>query len=84
MVAPTVDTKPDTRAVLRQIEAGNDADCPGCGNRVKFNSKQASADRKRVVANVYKGRGKNRHWDRTEQWHHSCYVEAGSPHGEVG
>lgn len=75
-----METKLGSRAVIRHIEAGNVPDCQACGERVKFNAKVPSPERKQVIANVYKG-GK---WSHVETYHLVCYQEAGSPHGEVG
>jgi hypothetical protein len=62
--------------VLRTIEAGNDAYCAGCGDRVKF---QARSKHQQVICNVYvKGV-----WARVEHYHAECYEAAGSPHGAV-
>lgn len=65
-----------SRAVLRLIEAGSTAECPHCGERVKFRARHRD---QQVICNVYVG-GK---WDRVEQYHDECYVEAGEPHGEA-
>lgn len=65
-----------TRAVLRTVAPGEMAPCEACGLMVKF---AARHKHQRIVANVYvDGR-----WDRVEIFHQSCYVEAGSPHGEA-
>jgi hypothetical protein len=65
-----------SRAVLRTIEAGNDAYCACCGERVKF---QARKKLQQVICNVYV-RG---HWDRVEHYHAECYSLAGRPYGEA-
>jgi DNA-directed RNA polymerase subunit RPC12/RpoP len=62
--------------VLRLIEAGSTAECPHCGERVKFRARHRD---QQVICNVYVD-GK---WDRVEQYHDECYVEAGEPHGEA-
>ncbi|MPY94322.1 MAG: hypothetical protein GEV08_15050 [Acidimicrobiia bacterium] len=66
-----------SRAVLRMVEAGSYVDCTRCGERVKF---QAKMRNQQVICNVYE----NEAWLRVEHFHHDCYVEAGSPYGEVG
>lgn len=67
---------PGTRAVLRQIEAGNTRVCEGCGKAVIFRAKQSL---QQVICNVYVD-GK---WNRVEHWHPGCYFDAGSPHGVI-
>ena len=63
-----------TRAIIRLTPPGTDAECPACGEPVKFVAKKK---RHEVIANVYvDGR-----WDRVEHWHDDCYHEAGQPHG---
>jgi hypothetical protein len=63
-----------SRAVLRLIEAGSDAYCASCGERVKF---QAKKRLEQVICNVYvRGR-----WDRVEHYHAECYAHAGEPFG---
>ncbi|MCC7543750.1 hypothetical protein IT415_03535 [bacterium] len=67
----------ESRAVLRDIEAGLYADCPGCGQRIKF---QAKFRAKQVICNVYvKGK-----WSRVDHFHEACYKAAGQPHGVPG
>lgn len=67
---------PDTRAVLRSVEAGSFAECVRCGERVKF---QAKLRNQQVICNVYvDGR-----WNRVEHFHASCYQEAGHPYGQA-
>lgn len=73
-------TKPETvtwesRAVLRLIEAGCSADCPHCGERVKFRARHRD---QQVICNVYE----DGVWQRVEQYHVDCYTEAGQPYGE--
>jgi hypothetical protein len=65
-----------SRAVLRNIEAGNDAYCACCGERVKF---QAKKKLQQVICNVYV-RGT---WDRVEHYHEECYAQAGEPYGQA-
>ncbi len=65
-----------SRAVIRNIEAGNSAECVGCGERVKF---QAKLRLQQVICNVYV----DGQWDRVEHFHLACYQEAGEPHGSV-
>ena len=66
----------ESRAVLRLIEAGSTAECPHCGERVKFRARHRD---QQVICNVYVD-GK---WDRVEQYHEECYSDAGEPHGEA-
>jgi hypothetical protein len=67
--------KLQSRAVVRDVEAGSSVDCIHCGERVKF---QAKVRNKQVICNVYiKGT-----WDRVEHYHAECYELAGSPFGE--
>jgi hypothetical protein len=65
-----------TRAVLRQVEPGNDAVCVHCRTAVKF---AARTHPQQVIANVYVGGA----WDRVEHYHEVCYLEAGAPYGEA-
>ncbi|MDH3295796.1 MAG: hypothetical protein OER95_15870, partial [Acidimicrobiia bacterium] len=65
-----------SRAVLRLIEAGSTAECPQCGERVKFRARHRD---QQVICNVYV----DGTWDRVEQYHDACYLEAGEPHGEA-
>jgi hypothetical protein len=65
-----------SRAVVRHVEAGSDAYCSACGDRVKF---RAKVKQQQVICNVYV-RGI---WDRVEHFHAECYQEAGRPYGEV-
>lgn len=63
-----------SRAVVRTIEAGSDAYCEFCGERVKF---QAKHKHLQVICNVYvKGV-----WARVEHYHATCYDMAGQPYG---
>ncbi len=65
-----------SRAVVRLIEAGCVAECPVCGERVKYRARHRD---QQVICNVYdKGR-----WQRVEQYHLDCYTEADCPHGPV-
>jgi hypothetical protein len=65
-----------SRAVLRFIEAGSMTSCETCGGPVKF---QARTKAKQVICNVYV----DQQWVRVEHFHHECYLQAGSPHGEA-
>ena len=65
-----------SRAVVRFIEAGSMTSCEACGAAVKF---QARVKAKQVICNVYV----DQQWVRVEHFHHQCYVDAGSPHGEA-
>lgn len=66
----------ESRAVLRLIEAGSMAECPLCGERVKFRARHRD---QQVICNVYEGGV----WKRVEQYHEHCYEEADKPHGEA-
>lgn len=70
---PTPPTK--SRAVLRLIESGETANCPHCGQRVKFQAKQRGYQ---VICNVYR----RKKWQRVEHFHADCYDAAGQPFGE--
>ncbi|MEL6984075.1 MAG: hypothetical protein AAFO29_16745 [Actinomycetota bacterium] len=66
----------ESRAVLRLIEPGSVAECPQCGERVKFRARHRD---QQVICNVYdKGV-----WQRVEQYHQECYDLAGSPYGDA-
>lgn len=65
----------ESRAVVRLIEAGSTAECPHCGERVKFRARHRD---QQVICNVYV----DGVWDRVEQYHAECYDAAGEPHGE--
>ena len=71
---PTATVMPESRAVIRTIEPGNDADCARCGSAVKF---VARTQGRQVIANVYV----DRRWDRVEHFHADCYDRAGQPYG---
>ncbi len=64
----------ESRAVLRLIEAGSMAECPHCGERVKFRARHRD---QQVICNIYRD-GK---WQRVEQYHEECYVEVDEPYG---
>jgi len=65
---------PVSRAVIRFVDAGNDAVCERCQDQVKFLAKSKA---RQVIANVYvEGR-----WNRVEHYHEACYQEAGEPYG---
>ena len=64
-----------SRAVLRTIEAGNNAVCMSCGEPVKFKAKVKA---NQVICNVYT----DGHWDRVEHFHEACYGDGGAPYGE--
>lgn len=66
----------ESRAVVRLVEAGSYVDCALCGERIKF---QAKHRHQQAICNVYVD-GK---WDRVEQYHAECYIEAGQPYGKV-
>ena len=66
----------ESRAVLRLIEPGSVAECPHCGERVKFRARHRD---QQVICNVYD----DGVWQRVEQYHHDCYTAAGEPYGEA-
>ncbi|MEM7276060.1 MAG: hypothetical protein AAF547_23500 [Actinomycetota bacterium] len=66
----------ESRAVIKLIEAGSAAECPFCGERVKFRARHRDMQ---VICNVYE----EGVWKRVEQYHLECYEQAGSPHGEA-
>jgi hypothetical protein len=73
-VTPIAPVLPVSRAVVRFIEAGNDALCEHCQLPVKFVARTRG---RQVIANVYiDGR-----WARVEHYHETCYDEAGEPFG---
>jgi hypothetical protein len=73
-VTPIAPVLPVSRAVVRFIEAGNDAVCEQCQLPVKFVARLRG---RQVIANVYTdGR-----WSRVEHFHEACYAEAGEPFG---
>jgi glucose-6-phosphate dehydrogenase assembly protein OpcA len=74
IVTPIAPVLPVSRAVVRFIEAGNDAVCEHCQLPVKF---AARIRGRQVIANVYiDGR-----WARVEHYHEACYELAGEPCG---
>ncbi len=75
-MATTTKTAPQSRAVLRTIEAGCSATCSHCGEPVKFRAKVKCHQ---VICNVYI----NGKWDRVEHFHAECYDLAAEPHGEA-
>jgi DNA-directed RNA polymerase subunit RPC12/RpoP len=66
----------ESRAVLRLIEPGSVAECPECGERVKFRARHRD---QQVICNVYE----DGVWQRVEQYHQECYDNAGTPYGEA-
>jgi DNA-directed RNA polymerase subunit RPC12/RpoP len=66
----------ESRAVIKLIEAGSAAECPFCGERVKFRARHRD---QQVICNVYE----DGVWQRVEQYHLECYEKADSPHGEA-
>ena len=66
----------NSRAVVRNVEAGSSAICAACDEQVKF---AAKVRRQQVICNVYVA-GK---WDRVEHYHFECYETAGEPHGSA-
>jgi hypothetical protein len=74
-VVDTIVIERTSRAVLRIIEAGNDAECVTCQSPIKF---RVRAREQQVICNVYvDGR-----WDRVEHHHEACYESAGAPYGD--
>ena len=78
----------ESRAVLRFIQQNESAEtvipeCPGCDQKIKYRA-ESTAKRMgeavvKVVCNIYEdGR-----WKREEDWHDTCYHDAGDPYGEV-
>jgi len=67
---------PVSRAVVRLVEAGNDALCEQCREAIKF---VARAKERQVIANVYV----NGRWDRVEHYHDNCYLHVGEPYGRA-
>ena len=80
-----------TRAVLGDLKrlAGQEwPTCRHCGQHIKFSPPAAlqslrrrglPAHTHRAICNVYE----NGRWDRVEQFHHECYLDAGQPHGPI-
>lgn len=66
----------ESRAVSRLIEAGCAAECPHCEERVKYRARHRD---QQVICNIYE----NGVWQRVEQYHAECYVEAEEPYGEA-
>ncbi len=64
----------ESRAVIRQVEPGNSANCAHCGAPVKF---VARSQLRQVIANVYE----DGMWLRVEHYHADCYDEAQQPYG---
>ena len=65
----------ESRAVVRLIEAGSSAECPHCGERVKYRARHRD---QQVICNVYD----DGVWQRVEQFHADCYTDAGEPYSE--
>jgi hypothetical protein len=65
-----------SRAVLRQVEPGNTANCAHCGAPIKF---AARSQQRQVIANVYQ----DGTWIRVEHFHADCYDLADQPYGEA-
>ncbi len=66
----------ESRAVLRLIEPGSVAECPHCGERVKFRARHRD---QQVICNVYE----DGVWQRVEQYHQDCYTDADTPYGDA-
>lgn len=65
-----------SRAVIRDVEAGSSVDCAFCSERVKF---QAKMRNRQVICNVYTDGA----WSHIEHFHAACYEEAKHPHGDI-
>ena len=65
-----------SRAVIRDVEAGSSVDCAHCGERVKF---QAKMRNRQVICNVYRDGS----WSHVEHFHAACYDDADRPHGDI-
>ncbi len=63
-----------SRAVVRQVEPGNTANCATCGAPDKF---AARSQLRQVIANVYQ----DGTWVRVEHYHADCYDDAQQPYG---
>jgi hypothetical protein len=63
-----------SRAVSRQVEPGNTANCAHCGAPIKF---AARTQARQVIANVYQ----EGIWVRVEHYHADCYQLADEPYG---
>ena len=63
-----------SRAVSRQVEPGNTANCAHCGAPIKF---AARSQLRQVIANVYH----DGVWARVEHYHADCYDQAEQPYG---
>ena len=62
------------------VPFGADDDCALCDDSMTWHPPGTEVW---VVANVYEGRGEQRHWDRVEKWHPKCYDSKGRPYGEA-
>lgn len=63
-----------SRAVERRVEPGLDAECAGCGERMKFSARKRQTQ---VICNVYV----EAMWNRVEHFHPECYERMGRPYG---
>jgi len=78
-----------TRAVRRQLRVGTKMELPrccGCDEEVKGLAPNVITAEKyrrhtgrQVIVNVYK----KKQWQGTFHYHEHCYLDAGSPHGEM-
>ena len=79
-----------TRAVRRDLKPRPPGQeypvCPGCGKEIKWFAPTAAnapgyshLTGCQVICNVYA----KEKWECTEHFHETCYLEAGSPHGEM-
>lgn len=75
-VKKTLKVKAESRAVVRDIEAGSSERCASCKERITFRSKHRAFQ---VIANVYV----RKIWNRVEHFHLECYEKDGSPYGEA-
>lgn len=68
-----------TRAVLRVVEpahSGVEALCVACNEGIVWSARKKQT---KVVCNIYD----NGIWNRVDQFHDSCYSDAGQPYGEA-
>jgi hypothetical protein len=64
-----------SRAALRLVLPGNDADCAQCSELIKFSAHDRG--QRQAIANVYTAA----RWSRVEFFHEACYLAAQSPYG---
>lgn len=79
-IAPTYNkTHVGSRAVIRKIEAGNDARCIHCQEYLRFSALPGRRKQMQIICNVYV----DDKWDHVEHYHPGCYEAAGIPYGEA-